>query len=82
MSVKNMYSIKDTVAEEFAPPFVANTDGVAVRMFSNALKGNLYPKDYELYCIGSFDVSLGCVASSVLRKLDVVLENDNEVNNV
>lgn len=56
---KMLYSIKDTVAEEFATPFIANTDGVANRMFQSAVAKTAYPTDFELYQIGIFDPNTG-----------------------
>lgn len=50
-----MYTIKDTVAKEAAPPFFAVNDGVAMRQFKAMIKGSEAPGDFELYSLGVFD---------------------------
>jgi hypothetical protein len=62
--MKNLYSIFDTVASEYAPPFVAINNGVAMRAFKREL-GDLpdhVRKDYVLYRIGTFESETGEIA--------------------
>lgn len=55
-----VYSIKDVVAEEFGPCFVAKNDNVAIRGFKMQLDQNhLLPSEYLLYRICSFDPENG-----------------------
>lgn len=54
------YSIFDTKALNYHAPFFMNTNGQAVRAFSdlandlNTTVGR-HPADYILYCVGTFD---------------------------
>ena len=50
-----MYSIFDRVAEEGSPPFVARTDGVAIRHFMHNLSKNPNIDDYSLHCVAYYD---------------------------
>ena len=66
-----VYSIKDEVAEEFSAPQLAKTDGVAVRMFQQAISKAPYPQDYSLWRIGSFDTETGLIISEQIQKVDL-----------
>lgn len=51
-----LYCIYDTVAEEASAPFIARTDGQAVRIFLYAMeKDKAYAQDYKLYKIGGWN---------------------------
>lgn len=51
-----LYTIYDRVADESSPPFVARTDGLAIRLFLQAMANNPNPKDdYLLYHVGYWD---------------------------
>lgn len=58
------FTIFDTKALQYHPPFFQHTDGAAVRMLrdlvedSNTTIGR-HPADYVLYCAGSYDDSNG-----------------------
>ena len=66
-----LYSIKDTKGA-FGAPFLAQNDALAVRSvktYINGQKGSpeaLYPEDFELWCIGSFDDYTGILAPAEL----------------
>lgn len=47
-----IYSVYDEVMKEFAPPFVAKNDDVAVRNFVTGAKRIPNVNDLQLYCIG------------------------------
>lgn len=51
-----MYSVHDTAAEFYHPPFTAQTDAQASRIFVVSL-GDQFPHrgDFNLYRIGEFD---------------------------
>lgn len=66
----NMYNVKDRVSDEFAPPYVAKNDAVALRQF-NHLISNLNPQDYELYCIGKYDTDTGLITVTLPEKINV-----------
>lgn len=53
--MKKLYSIWDSKAEEFCPPFVAKNDKMASRMYLQSIKSIPYSDDMTLYCIGEFE---------------------------
>lgn len=58
------FSILDTKSDTFAPPFFFSTTGQAVRAFKDLANDdrsavNRHPGDYRLFCIGTFDDSIG-----------------------
>jgi len=60
----NVYSIRDTKSETFAPPFLQKTNGEAERSFrqlANDEKSQIcrYPEDYDLYLLGEYDDNTG-----------------------
>lgn len=64
--MKNIiYSIFDKATQEHAAPFVAQNDDSAFRLvrgsFSSQSQLVLYPSDYSLVQLGSFDSSTGIV---------------------
>ena len=71
--MKNLYSVFDSLNEEFAQPFLCNNDNIAKDMFlkdvKNIAKQNLQKfedpdiKRYSLVHIGSFDVNSGIITS-------------------
>lgn len=68
MSLK-MYSIFDRTAKAYNKPYYAVNDGMAVRMFSEAVndpKSSLgqNPEDYALYQIGHFCEDTGIISQS------------------
>lgn len=59
-----VYSVKDAKAEVFNQPFMAMTPGQAERQFETLCNDeksfvNKYPKDYDLYYLGTWDDSTG-----------------------
>lgn len=61
-----MYSIRDAKAEAFNPPFYKNTHGEAERDFQNLTRDeksmvSLYPEDFDLYYVGTYDNITGLV---------------------
>lgn len=59
----NLYSIYDSVAEEFGPVFCSKNVGVAVRQFKAMMEGlpSSTHDDYKLVELGSFDMSTGAI---------------------
>lgn len=76
----NVYTIKDTVSEEFAPPFVAVNDAVAARQYRQALSSAdpVVRPDYELYRIGTFDSQ---DASIVPSEVNIFVKTEMEILN-
>lgn len=65
---KYVYGIKDVKTNKFFPPFLAETDSEALRLFSDmVLSGSpnenmlsKHPEDYDLFHLGCFDCVTGC----------------------
>lgn len=62
--VQKAFSIRDSKAECFHPPFYKGTVGEAERDFITAARDEksqlyLYPEDYDLFHVGSFDTTTG-----------------------
>ena len=58
--ILNIFSILDSKAEAFMQPFYAQTKGLAVRSFTEALNDSKsifykYPSEFLLYEVGTFD---------------------------
>lgn len=76
---KNLYSIYDTVAKEFAAPFMANNDDHAIRLFQNAIGQAVksgFSDDFELYKICGFNVTTGFIEGACLTKVVVTAPAD------
>lgn len=61
------YSVYDTAAKEFSPPFPAKTDAVALRHFRNYLDTipkNVSHNDFDIYFIFDFDDVEGKVSNN------------------
>lgn len=61
--MKKLYSIYDSVANEYSQPFMANNDECAKRMIINSFSKNdaFHSNDYTLFCLGSFDTENGVI---------------------
>jgi len=64
-----IFSVRDTAAEAFLPPFTMNSRGAAIRAFTDAVNGGnnqftAHAGDYNLFHIGDFDEDLGVVTPS------------------
>lgn len=64
--MKYLFSVYDKKADLFGPPFLAENEGVAVRMFEQMVMApenmvSSYPEDFTLECIGTFDPATGVV---------------------
>lgn len=59
-----IYSVRD-VNVGFNQPFCEKNDDVAIRGFSYAVNNSdimgFQPKDFDLYCVGSFDTESGLI---------------------
>lgn len=64
--ITKAYSLRDLKANMFNPPFCQTTPGMAERVLRQIMKepGSMvgtYPKDFDLYEIGTFDDQTGRV---------------------
>lgn len=63
-----MYSIRDSKAEIFHPPFYKTTHGEAERAFQDLTKDDKstlskHPEDFDLYYVGIYDDNTGKIVS-------------------
>lgn len=73
------YSIFDSKALTYSPPFFQTTDGSAIRMLSDLANDQgtqigRHPKDFVLFCVGSYDDQKGAMSpvSPLLHVMDAV----------
>ena len=72
-----LFSILDTVCEEYNPPFVAKNMKTAIRSIRESVKNNnnslikMHPEDYILVKIACFDNSTGTVSSCLKEQTPV-----------
>ena len=74
-----LYSVKDVVAEEFGPVFMAVNDGVALRSFSKLIQDVPEPQEYELYSVGVFKPDSGRIKTlGEPRNIEFLLSSDRK----
>lgn len=61
---EELFTVFDSAAKRYLPPFTAQTVEVAIRRFRESLKDPQhvfarFPEDYTLFHIGSFDAEKG-----------------------
>ncbi len=64
MTVLKAFSIHDTKAEAWTNPIFANSNGAALRSFTDACRNpesdfGRHPEDYSLFYVGTFDDQSG-----------------------
>lgn len=64
-----MFSVYDSKAAAYLPPFHSQTIATAIRAFEGAVRDEASPfhthaADYTLFCIGSFDESTGILTAA------------------
>lgn len=69
----NAYTIYDVKSLVYSPPFFAVSHGAASRMLGDLVADNTttvgrHPRDFTLYCIGSFDDAAGLLLQSDVRE--------------
>ena len=71
-----LYSIYDSVAEEFGPIFEAGNDSVALRAKKGLLK-QVDPSmlaEFDLYCVGEYEIVAGEVQVKGYEEMRAVFE--------
>lgn len=60
-----LFSLYDVLAKEWGNPFVAKNTDVAVRVVRDSFRRtpNMEIKDYQLFCMGTFDSETGCIVA-------------------
>ena len=62
--MEKVFAVYDSKAEAYLPPFFAQTDGLAIRLFQQAANEenhnfNKWSEDYTLFTIGEWDQDSG-----------------------
>lgn len=76
MFTHGVFSVFDSKAEIWSPPFIARNSGVATRIFEQAVNDangeiSKYPSDYALMEIGAWSEDEGRVEGSVPKNLGI-----------
>jgi hypothetical protein len=67
-----LYTVRDLLAKEYGPIFQAKNDDVAGRSFRDLIaKNNVRWEEYELYCVGMYDMESGKIIDTSHRQIDV-----------
>lgn len=75
-----LYTIYDRVADEAMPPFVSRTDGLAIRLFVQAMANCPNPKDdYLLYHVGFWNAAEMSVIAEKPRQVIITPNEGVEV---
>ncbi|AXH75849.1 MAG: nonstructural protein [Microviridae sp.] len=80
--ITKIYTVYDSKAEAYLPPFYAPTDGSALRSFATAAQTpdhefHKFASDYTLFAIGTFDDQSATIEYHTPRSLGVALEYKN-----
>lgn len=80
-----MFTVYDQKAEAYLQPFFANSKGVAIRMFAEAVNSQdhqfaKYPADFTLFEIGSFDDGTALTESFAPVNLGTALEHRTQLD--
>lgn len=59
VNVYTLYTLEDTVACRFGPPFTSISDRTAARTAHQMIRETPDPRDFNLWRIGSFDILTG-----------------------
>lgn len=62
------YTLHDTKALTYSPPFFVNNDALAIRMLTDLVNDpntspGRHPADFRMYCVGSYDDQNGKLLS-------------------
>lgn len=81
MNVHGVYTIRDTVADQFGPVFTAANHGVASRQY-RALMQEMRIVDYSefhLVCVGQWDMDTGILTGQPSETINVVAPRQGEL---
>lgn len=72
--IKRMYAVRDSKAESWSFPFQSDNNATAIRDFSTLVKDGRtlvgqHPEDFDLFFVGSFGLSDGCVKAETPQHL-------------
>ncbi len=69
------FTVRDSAAEAFMRPFFAQSQGAAIRSFSDMVNGEAehpiaaHPEDYTLFALGTFNERTGMMETHEPRSL-------------
>lgn len=75
----NIYAIRDNQVAAFSQPFYSQTNGSALRAFSdhvneNGTPANKHPQDFDLYQLGTYDDQTGAITSMTPVRIGSAIE--------
>lgn len=74
-----LFSVYDRVAQTYTSPNCQINKGTALRWFEDVVKqSKLRASDFDLVCVGSYDVNSGCISS--LDKPEYIVNGGEYVN--
>lgn len=79
----SLYSVYDSVADEYSAPNMAKNDGVAIRQFQELLvKLPLHVRDeYQLTKVGQFDTERGMISPfGYPQRIDITVDSKKVEN--
>ena len=82
--MEKVFAVYDSKAEAYLPPFFAQTDGLAIRLFQQAANEvnhnfNKWSEDYTLFTIGEWDQDSGTLfAAKANTSLGTALQYRDE----
>ena len=85
---KYLFAVKDLVADEFGPVFIANNDASAIRMCQEMYRKNETMKvhcvDYAVYRLGLWNLNSGKIVPTAdnLLSVPIALFKEFETNEV
>ncbi|QXP44129.1 MAG: nonstructural protein [Arizlama microvirus] len=74
----NVYVVKDKLAQEAGPPFVAVNDKVALRQFKQMGIPEVLKKEYELLKIGYYDSLEVTITPDIVSDLIYLEQEEKE----
>ena len=80
--IVKLYSVFDSVAEEFGPIYSCKNDEVAKRAFHELIKDSSSSLDYDLYFLGTFNTDTGFIDSVTLPVRVNLVSLDDKVEEV
>jgi len=69
----HIFTIHDSAASAYLPPFILHQEGIAIRTFTDCVNDpnhqfSKHPKDYTIFNIGEFDDSNGVITPLQIKK--------------
>lgn len=70
----NIYSVFDTKAGTYTPPFFQHAEPMAIRTFGDCCNDithtfGKHPEDYTLFCLGTYDDLTGFIDQDAIKSV-------------